>query len=180
MTLVNEADSDFGFEEIVAVAALGDPVGYPGLSTPAVRFLGRHLEQGPARALKAKAVTVIDRLFVAHAYDQAYYQRLLPICLGVGDLIARCEERDCVSARVVTSMLLAHAPAQLQARELSSWVHAFAQLVRRDVFNERDAEHWNSIVGFWIKDEARARALSPSVYASMLVIAERLKSIKMI
>jgi hypothetical protein len=124
-------DTGFKLLRIARVAAYGDPMGWPGLTAPAVRFLGQYFSEPKFDARSQTAGNVIDDCFRG-AHDEAYYERVRVLAQALATVIARTPG-DRGGACTRAAAILKTAPTFALTGALSSWVTAFAQRIDNDL-----------------------------------------------
>jgi hypothetical protein len=146
-TLTNEVHVR-DVKELVEIVKHGDPVGYTGLTAPAITFLAQFFQWPPPWLPDdgdSGAAYAIDHLFFGE-YEHAHYQRLLPICHGVAALIANksAQAGQPMCRRAATC--LRTAPVEALAGPLASWVKAFGQRIDNDRLSQAEREVLQSII----------------------------------
>jgi hypothetical protein len=136
--LVDYASTPHGVQDLATVAMFDEPV--YGFADPAVQALGQYfasttLKRRELLVLREQAKRVISLCLSAGDDGEAHYQRLLPICQGIGQMLARAS-RDSTSRSsvcVVAANALKRAPAAALTGPLRSWVEVFAQRVEAGI-----------------------------------------------
>jgi hypothetical protein len=106
--------------ELEVIAALDDPLGWPGFTEPAVYALGRYFEEGTFSD-NSHARTVISTC-LAGPYELARYERLRPLCDGIASFIARLPEGSGDGVCFAAWTALSNAPVEALTGPLASWV----------------------------------------------------------
>jgi hypothetical protein len=136
--------------EIMTIAVVGDPRGWPGLTAPAVQALNHFFasssvsvsprKRGFARKVRSvaealavkreQAEFVITMLFGLQ-HEEGYYSRFTSLCealaLTIADLTVSAQAKADISRRV--TLALSVAPESAVCACMRSWVDALAQLL---------------------------------------------------
>jgi hypothetical protein len=140
--LWDELQSPSGFDALKEVAAFGDPVGWPGLTAPAVQFLAQHFDPAHVdseawrydvspqdyRSVLCVEANGIVLSCLSETYDAAYYVRLLPLYQSLGALLASAGKTlEGANFATNAAAALRQAPTSALTGPLLTWVQAFTQ-----------------------------------------------------
>jgi hypothetical protein len=123
-----------GPRELASIAVAGDPRGWPGLTAPAIAalsaYFARPIEPDHRDIPSTEAPFVFEQC-LAQPHEEAYYQRLQPLCVGLAVMLARqpAASRVCLRA----ARILREAPTAALVGPLRSWIDVFAQRIEGDL-----------------------------------------------
>jgi hypothetical protein len=138
--------------ELSVIVTLDEPLACPGLITPVVMVLGAHFAHSPRIPEEAFPDCVHGRYIIDNCFarprELEYYQRLAPLCAGLGALISNAKkavvgEELCVSA----AEALVSAPLAAISGPLRSWVEAFAERIRAGRFGGDERQVFWDVLG---------------------------------
>jgi hypothetical protein len=172
--------------EVATIMAVGDPQLCPGLTAPAVEALGRFYARPAAeqellaqRAYQSDSSTVPAGVGVTRGQAEAvvvtallgprelaHYERLRPLCEGLGAYLARQPSIAGESLCIQAARALRSAPTAALAGPLASWVKAFARRIDEEKLSGMERNILQNIIADQMLDSALAPAFGP--------IAERL------
>lgn len=132
--------------ELAAIADLGDPLFWPGLTAPAVEALGRHFTvRAGAAVVSSHAFAdldiVLNSCLTFHLRDRARLERLRPLCEGIGLLLARYlppTDRD-GGVGYKAALVLQDVLEESLTGPLASWVSAYEQRAKAKTLSDAEA-----------------------------------------
>jgi hypothetical protein len=165
-------------DEFAAIATIGDPWGWPGLTAPAITAFGWLLEN-------MEKMTEVDHVKDCHSrvcaraikicywqsgYGEKYYQRLAPLTQGIGVFLTQAvpthllgddghpsEDED---AWLAAAVALSMAPASVLKNSMRNWVEMFAGRIEDRTLSKAIIEElrWRGGIE---QDKERMRAYAP-------------------
>jgi hypothetical protein len=136
MASMADIDSEVA-RELAVLADMGDPREWPGFTEPAVMALGKYFSgHNEGSSVFDYGDWVLSILF-SNRYDAARYQRLLPICEGVGFFVkTQSGIPSGIPGTTIcdkAAMIMKDAPPEALETALASWVDAFTERLSKKV-----------------------------------------------
>jgi hypothetical protein len=159
--LTAQARTVDGYAVLAAVIALGDPVGWPNLSDPAVVALGRYFANVPHEAsfnvTNDQAELILDIIDGDCSVRQVppptaeSLLRLQPLCEGVGAYLTKLPVMSGRSGSIVVqaAMTLRGAATAAITGPLASWEEMFVARFQSGKLSTRESEILEGALGDW-------------------------------
>jgi hypothetical protein len=131
--------------ELAVIAAQPDPVGWPGLTAPAVVALGRYYATriNDHEDLSRQFSGVLFQFcFTGEDHDEAHYQRLQPLCQSLAEFVSQYPQIAGKTFLENMARTFRFAPVAALSGALRSWIDVFARFY--DV-GELDNSLWTLI-----------------------------------
>jgi hypothetical protein len=123
----SKVEKDRAFEpiRIARLIKFGDPVGWPGLTAPAIKFMGWYCSASEPAPSGAVVEIVIDKCFLEGINEESEFEYLQPLIDDLATVIKRTPV-DVRPVCVRAASVLRVAPTSALVGSLVSWVQAFA------------------------------------------------------
>ena len=165
--------------ELAIIADLEDPVGWPGLTAPAVEAIGSYFAALASEADYLSATSwpeplndidcVLNTCFTFQLRDQARLQRLRPLCEGMGQLLTRLVAPAGGEAGVGYKALLVlqDVSEESMTGPLASWVTAFEKRLKAQALSDSEVGALHVILAVQVKNTGAPWPVFKSLAKSM-------------